>query len=219
MIRIAVLLSGRQGRGSNMESIARACASGEINGRIVLVLGNFSSSAALARAQALGLAADTLRSPGREATPADDEAYAAALLDRLEQAQPDLVCLAGYIRKVPLPVVRRYAGRMINIHNALLPAFGGQGMYGGNVHQAAIEYGVKVSGCTVHFVDEHYDTGPIISQSVVPVLDNDTAETLAARVLVAEHQAFPQAVALFAQGRLQIEARRVRVLGRDAHCL
>ncbi len=211
MIRIAVLLSGRHGRGSNMESIARACEAGAIDGRIVLVLGNFSSSPALARARELGLTADTLPSPGKHAAPEDEDAYADALLAALDTAQPDLVCLAGYIRKVPLAVVRRYAGRMINMHNALLPAFGGRGMYGANVHQAAIDYGVKVSGCTVHFVDEHYDTGPIILQSVVPVLDDDTADTLAARVLTAEHQAFPQAVAWFAQGRLRIEARRVRV--------
>lgn len=195
-----------------MESLARACDTGEIDGQIVLVLGNFRSSPALARASALGLTASTLGSPGRQAAPDDEDAYARALLDTLEQAQPDLVCLAGYIRKVPLPVVRRYQGRMINMHNALLPSFGGRGMFGANVHQAALDYGVKVSGCTVHFVDEHYDTGPIISQSVVPVLDDDTAETLAARVLAAEHQAFPAAVSLFAQGRLQIEARRVRVL-------
>lgn len=195
-----------------MESIARACETGAIDGRIVLVLGNFSSSPALARARDLGLTAHTLRSPGKDAAPAEEAAYAEALLEALNMVEPDLVCLAGYIRKVPLAVVRRYAGRMINMHNALLPAFGGQGMYGGNVHQAAIDYGVKVSGCTVHFVDEHYDTGPIILQSVVPVLDDDTADTLAARVLTAEHQAFPQAVALFAQGRLRIEARRVRVL-------
>ncbi len=212
MIRIAVLLSGRHGRGSNMESIARACEDGAIDGRVVLVLGNFSSSPALARAQSLGLTTDTLPSPGKHAAPADEDAYADALLAALDTVQPDLVCLAGYIRKVPDAVVRRYAGRMINMHNALLPAFGGRGMFGANVHQAAIDYGVKVSGCTVHFVDEHYDTGPIIVQSVVPVLDDDTADTLAARVLVAEHQAFPHAVSLFAQGRLQIEARRVRIL-------
>ncbi len=195
-----------------MESIARACSDGTITGHIALVLGNFSQSPALARARALGLTTGTLSSPGRNAAPADEDAYAEALLAALETAQPDLVCLAGYIRKVPDAVVRRYEGRMINMHNALLPAFGGRGMYGANVHQAALDYGVKVSGCTVHFVDEHYDTGPIISQSVVPVLDDDTADTLAARVLVAEHQAFPHAVSLFAQGRLRIEARRVRVL-------
>lgn len=195
-----------------MEALARACASGEIDGRIVLVLGNFRSSPALARASVLGLPADTLPSPGKDAAPEAEDVYAHALLDALDAAQPDLVCLAGYIRKVPLAVVRRYAGRMINMHNALLPSFGGRGMFGANVHQAALEYGVKISGCTVHFVDEQYDTGPIILQSVVPVLDDDTVETLAARVLAAEHQAFPAAVSLFAQGRLQREARRVRIL-------
>ena len=99
----------------------------------------------------------------------------------------------------------------MNTHPALLPAFGGQGMYGAHVHQAALDYGVKVSGCTVHFVDETYDTGPIILQSVVPVQDDDTAETLAARVLAAEHEAYPRAVALFADGRLRLEGRLVRV--------
>ncbi len=212
MIRIAVLLSGRHGRGSNMEAVARACQVGKIDGQIVQVLGNFAQSPALARARTLGLSTDTVPSPGKQASPAEEDAYADTLLSALDAVQPDLVCLAGYIRKVPLLVVRSYAGRMINMHNALLPAFGGRGMFGANVHQAALDYGVKVSGCTVHFVDEQYDTGPIILQSVVPVLDDDTAETLAARVLTAEHQAFPQAVSLFAQGRLRIEARRVRVL-------
>ena len=99
----------------------------------------------------------------------------------------------------------------MNIHAALLPAFGGQGMYGGRIHEAVLEYGAKVSGCTVHFVDEGYDTGPIICQSAVPVEEGDTPETLAARVLIAEHETYPRAVALFAAGRLSVEERRVRI--------
>lgn len=195
-----------------MESIARACAAGEIDGTVALVVGNFGSSPALARARGLGLRTGVVASPNKGALPGEEEAYGDALLGVLEEAGANLVCLAGFIRKVPLAVVRGYAGRMMNMHNALLPAFGGRGMYGANVHQAALEYGVKVSGCTVHFVDEQYDTGPIILQSVVPVLDDDTAETLGGRVLAAELEAFPRAVGLFASGRLVVEARRVRVV-------
>jgi phosphoribosylglycinamide formyltransferase-1 len=210
MIRIAILLSGRHGRGSNMQAIAEACADGRIHGRVAAVVGNYEESPALARARDLQVAASVVPSPAA-AGPAAEEAYGAALLKTLDAFQPDLVCLAGYIRKVPACVVSAYAGRMMNIHNALLPAFGGRGMFGRHVHQAVLDYGVKVSGCTVHFVDESYDTGPIILQSVVPVLDDDDAETLSARVLVAEHEAYPQAVSLFAAGRLIIKGRRVNV--------
>ena len=142
-----------------------------------------------------------------------EENYADALLTTLREAQTDLICLAGFMRKVPDAVVSAYAGRIMNIHAALLPAFGGKGMYGLHAHQAVLDYGAKVSGCTVHFVDESYDTGPIILQTPVPVEEDDTAETLAARVLAAEHEAYPRAVALFAQGRLIVQGRRVRISG------
>jgi phosphoribosylglycinamide formyltransferase-1 len=206
-IRIAVLLSGRSGRGSNMQAIAEACADGRIDGRVVLVLGNAAESPALARARELGLRAESL------STRQDGAAYADALRALLHDARIDLICLAGYMRKVPDPVVSAYAGRILNIHAALLPAFGGKGMYGHHAHQAVLDYGVKVSGCTVHFVDGDYDTGPIVLQTPVVVQEDDTVETLAARVLAAEHQAYPRAVALFAAGRLRLEGRRVRVAG------
>lgn len=212
MIRIAVLLSGAHGRGSNMESIARACRERRIDGEISLVAGNFAASPALARAGELGLPTRVVPSPPKAASASQEDDYGARLLNTLRHANPDLICLAGYIRRVPPPVVAAYAGRMMNMHNALLPSFGGRGMYGLHVHQAALDMGVKLSGCTVHFVDEHYDTGPIILQKAVPVEDDDTAQTLAARVLTAEHDAFPEAVSLFAQGRLRVEGRRVRVL-------
>ncbi len=212
MIQIAVLLSGAHGRGSNMESLARACRDGQIDGEICLVAGNFAASPALARARDLGLPTRVVPSPAKDAPESQEDDYGARLLSVLRAAHPDLVCLAGYIRRVPSPVVAAYAGRMMNMHNALLPSFGGRGMYGLHVHQAALDMGVKLSGCTVHFVDEQYDTGPIILQKAVPVEDDDTAQTLAARVLTAEHEAFPEAVALFAQGRLRVEGRRVRVL-------
>jgi phosphoribosylglycinamide formyltransferase-1 len=210
MIRIAVLLSGRHGRGSNMQAIADACADGRIQGRIVAVVGNFDSPA-LARARDLGLPATVLPSPAKGSEADAEAAYGEALQLLLAAADVDLICLAGYIRKVPPMIVSGYAGRIMNTHPALLPSFGGRGMYGINVHQAVLDYGAKVSGCTVHFVDESYDTGPIILQSVVLVYEDDTAQTLAARVLVAEHASFPQAVALFARGRLRIEGRRVHI--------
>lgn len=205
MIRIAILLSGRGGRGSNMQAIAQACADGRVAGRVVAVIGNFPDSPALARAAAMGLPAHALRSGG------DEAAYTDALLSLLSGLRPDLICLAGYMRKLPDAVVTAYVGRILNIHAALLPAFGGKGMYGHHIHQAVLDYGAKVSGCTVHFVDAGYDTGPIVLQSCVPVEEADTAETLAARVLMAEHDAYPRAVALFAAGRLTLDGRRVRV--------
>lgn len=205
-IRIAVLVSGH-GRGSNMAAIIDACQRGEIDGQVVLVIGTRSEAPALQRAAEKGV-------PTRVISPRNlsEEEYAQRLLHALNEAQVDLVCLAGYMRLLPLPVVQAYAGRVMNIHPALLPLFGGKGMYGEHVHRAVLESGMKVSGCTVHFVDEHYDTGPIIVQRCVPVEEDDTWETLAARVLVQEHQAYVQAVKLFAEGRLRIEGRRVRIL-------
>lgn len=204
-VQIAILLSGRYGRGSNMQAIANACTSDQIAGEVALVVGNFPDSPALARAEEMGLQTLMLSSKPAEKT------YAQALLAALADARIDLVCLAGYMRKVPDTVVSAYRGRLMNIHAALLPSFGGQGMYGVHIHEAVLEYGAKVSGCTVHFVDEQYDTGPIICQSAVPVEEGDTPETLAARVLVAEHETYPRAVALFAAGRLSAEGRRVRI--------
>jgi len=205
-VRIAILVSGH-GRGSNMAAIIDACQRGEIDGQVVLVIGTRREAPALQRAAEKGVCTRVI-SPRQ----LGEEEYAQRLLHALGEAQVDLVCLAGYMRLLPVPVVRAYAGRVMNIHPALLPLFGGKGMYGEHVHQAVLESGVKVSGCTVHFVDEHYDTGPIIVQRCVPVEEDDTWETLAARVLVQEHQAYVQAVKLFAEGRLRIEGRQVRIL-------
>ncbi len=191
-----------------MAAIAQACTDGRVDGRVTGVLSNFGDSPALTRAREMGLSAWAVSSRQEET------AYADALEAALWRTEADLVCLAGYMRKVPDEIVRAYAGRLMNVHAALLPAFGGKGMYGLHAHQAVLDYGAKVSGCTVHFVDESYDTGPIILQTPVPVEEDDTAETLAARVLAAEHKAYPQAVALFAEGRLTIEGRRVRIKSR-----
>ncbi|MDW8103915.1 MAG: phosphoribosylglycinamide formyltransferase [Armatimonadota bacterium] len=205
-IRIAILVSGH-GRGSNMAALIDACERGEIDGQVVLVIGTRGEAPALQRAAEKGVPTCVISPRGL-----DDEQYARRLLQALEEAQVDLVCLAGYMRLLPAPVVRAYAGRVMNIHPALLPLFGGKGMYGEHVHRAVLESGMKVSGCTVHFVDEHYDTGPIILQRCVPVEEDDTWESLAARVLEQEHQAYVQAVKLFAEGRLRLEGRRVRIL-------
>ena len=189
-----------------MQAIAEACTDGRIDGTVVAVVGNYADSPALARARELGLPASVVSSR------LEESAYADALVGLLRLYEVDLVCLAGYMRKVPDAVLGAYAGRMMNVHAALLPSFGGQGMYGQHIHQAVLDYGAKVSGCTVHFVDAGYDTGPVILQAAVPVEEGDTAETLAARVLVAEHRAYPQAVGLFAAGRLRVEGRRVKIL-------
>jgi len=189
-----------------MQAIAQACADGRVDGEVVAVVGNYADSPALARARELGLPASVISSR------MDEGAYADALLGLLRLYEVDLVCLAGYMRKVPDAVLSAYAGRMMNVHAALLPSFGGQGMYGQHIHQAVLDYGAKVSGCTVHFVDAGYDTGPVILQAAVPVEEDDTAETLAARVLAAEHRTYPAAVGLFAEGRLRVEGRRVKIL-------
>jgi len=205
-IRIAILVSGH-GRGSNMAAIIDACQRGEIDGQVVLVIGTRDEAPALQRATEKGVSTEVV-SPSK----LGEEEYARRLLQTLGDAQVDLVCLAGFMRLLPPPVVHAYAGRVMNIHPALLPLFGGKCMYGEHVHRAVLESGMKVSGCTVHFVDESYDTGPIILQRCVPVEEEDTWETLAARVLAQEHQAYVQAVKLFAQGRLRVEGRRVRIL-------
>jgi len=125
------------------------------------------------------------------------------------------VCLAGYMRKLSPLVISEYRWRIMNVHPALIPSFCGQGMYGHHVHEAVLGYGVKLSGVTVHFVDEGYDTGPIILQEAVPVEDGDTPDTLAARILPREHANYTRAIQLFAEGRLRVEGRWVRILPPD----
>ena len=195
-----------------MQAIADACRDGRIDGEIVAAVGNHAESPALQRARDQGIAAVTVASPRGVRTETAEADYAASLLGALRDAQVDTVLLAGYMLKIPDAVVTAYSGRIMNIHNALLPSFGGKGMYGEHVHKAVLAYGVKISGCTVHFVDGGYDTGPIILQKVVPVLDDDDWQTLAARVLEQEHLAYPEAVELFAEGRLVVEGRKVRLL-------
>lgn len=211
LLPIAVMVSGA-GRGSNLAALIEACASGQIPGRVALVIGTRSDAPALERARSAGSVVSVV-SPRKYES--DEAGYAAALLRVLQKQDIGLICLAGYMRHLPAPIVAVYPGRVMNIHPALLPLFGGQGMYGENVHRAVIESGMKVSGCTVHFVDNQYDGGPIITQRAVPVLDADTPQSLAARVLEQEHRAYAEAAQWFAEGRLTIEGRRVRVSGNE----
>lgn len=206
MINIAVLVSG-QGRGSNLQAIIDACKDGRIDGQVSVVIGTKGDAPAMDRARDNGITAVEVRPKSFNS---DDE-YAARLVEALNEHKTDLVCLAGYMRILPSKVINAYRWRIMNIHPGLIPLFCGKGMYGHHVHQSAVEYGVKVSGCTVHFVDEDYDTGPIIIQKCVPVEEGDTADTLAARVLVQEHKAYPEAIQLFAEGRLTVEGRVVHV--------
>lgn len=187
-MRLAVAVSGR---GSNLEALLRALGPGA-PARVVLVLSNRADAGALTRAAAHGVPAEVLGDP---ADPAD-------WLARLEAHAVDLVVLAGYLQLVPADVIARYRGRIVNVHPALLPAFGGRGMYGRQVHQAVLASGARESGATVHLVDEVYDRGPILAQARVPVLPGDDPERLAARVLEAEHRLLPAVVlAAAAAGR------------------
>ncbi len=204
-LALAILVSGT-GRGTNLQNLLDACAQGLIAGRVAVVIGTRADAPALERARQAGVAVSVV-SPRKYA---DDEAgYADALLRILRRHDVGLICLAGYMRRLPEAVIRAYRERTLNVHPALLPLFGGRGMYGENVHRAVLESGMKVSGCTVHFVDEQYDTGPIIAQTAVAVTDEDTPESLGARVLLEEHRAYARAVQLFAEGRLRIAGRRV----------
>jgi formyltetrahydrofolate-dependent phosphoribosylglycinamide formyltransferase len=179
-MRVAVAVSGR---GSNLEALLRALGD-DAPARVVLVVSNRADAAALARAREHGVPAEVLSQP----------ADATEWLDRLEHHRVDLLVLAGYLKLVPAAVIARYRDRILNVHPALLPAFGGRGMYGHRVHEAVLASGARESGATVHLVDEVYDRGRILAQGRVPVLPGDTAETLAARVLSVEHRLLPAAV-------------------------
>ena len=207
LLQIAVMVSGH-GRGTNLQALIDGCRSGEIPGEVSVVIGTRSDAPALERARSAGIRTVVISPRKYEG---DDEAYGAALLRVLHGAGAGLVCLAGYMRILPVSVVDAFRDRIMNVHPALLPHFGGRGMYGENVHRAVLDSGMRVSGATVHLVDESYDSGPIVHQIAVPVLDEDTPESLAARVLSAEHRAYTEAVRWFAEGRIRVEDRRVRI--------
>jgi phosphoribosylglycinamide formyltransferase-1 len=201
-VRLAVLLSGS---GTTLQNFIDRIADRRLAAEIVLVLASRADAGGLQRARAAGIAAAAV--PRKEYP--DVDAFNDALHAALAGCACDLILLAGFLS--PFQPRQRYASRVLNIHPALIPAFCGKGFYGERVHRAVLEAGVKISGCTVHFADEHYDHGPIILQGAVPVLDDDTVEALAARVHALENELYPEAVRLWAAGRLEVLGRRVRI--------
>lgn len=198
-IRLAVCVSGG---GTSLQNLIDLIAAGRLNARIVQVVADRPGVGAIARAEAAGVPVTV--ATRRKGAPAE---FTAAVFDPIRASGADLVLLAGFLAMVHIP--DDFVGRVINIHPTLIPSFCGKGFYGLHAHQAVLDYGAKVSGCTVHFADDTYDTGPIILQRAVPVLETDDAAALAARVFEQEREALPEAVALFAAGRLKIEGRRV----------
>jgi formyltetrahydrofolate-dependent phosphoribosylglycinamide formyltransferase len=201
-LRMVVLISGG---GTTLANLIATIRAGELDAEISLVVSSNPAAGGLTIAAEAGIATATLE---RRSYPSI-EAYSEALFDRCRAVRPHVVVMGGFLKLVRIP--DDFAGRVVNIHPSLIPAFCGHGFYGHRVHQAVLDYGAKLSGCTVHFVDNQYDHGPIILQRAVPVIDNDTAETLAARVFAAECQAYPQALRLLAAGRLRLDGRRARI--------
>ncbi|MGI6575536.1 MAG: phosphoribosylglycinamide formyltransferase [bacterium] len=199
-LRLAVLASGR---GTNLQAIINAIEAGELKAEISIIISNRKDAPALARGREHGINTYFL-DPALHKKPGS---YDQALVDLWRQYQVDVVLLAGFMRLLGKEAVKAYRQRILNIHPSLLPAFPGL-----NAQRQALAYGVKFSGCTVHFVDEGMDTGPIILQAVVPVLDTDDEETLAKRILKEEHRIYPEAVRLLAAGRLKVEGRKVKIL-------
>ncbi|HZU34724.1 MAG TPA: phosphoribosylglycinamide formyltransferase [Gemmataceae bacterium] len=204
-LRLAVLLSGS---GTTLQNLLDRIATGQLHARVVQVIANNPQAFGLTRAERAGVPTAIVE---RKACGTRAE-FSRRIFDLCRSAQTDLVCMAGFLQLLQIP--EDFRNRVLNIHPSLIPAFCGKGFHGLHVHHAALEMGVKVSGCTVHFADNEYDHGPIVLQRVVPVLDDDTPETLAARVFEQECEAYPEAIRLFAEGRLRLEGRRVRIVAR-----
>jgi len=202
--KLAVLLSGG---GTTLQNLIDKIDQGELDARVVVVVSSRNDAYGLVRARNHNIPTHVVASKQYKK---DWQRMSEKIDEVLEPYQPDLIVMAGFMCRYFFPP--KYNGRVMNIHPALIPAFCGEGWYGEKVHQAVLDYGVKVSGCTVHFADLEYDHGPIIVQRTVPVLDDDTTETLRKRVFEQECIAYPEAIQLFAEGRLKIEGRRVRVL-------
>lgn len=194
--RLGILISGR---GSNFMAIADAIAAHRLHAEIAVVISNRADAPGIAAAQERGLHAVAIASKGL-----DREAYDRQLIDELRASNVDLVCLAGYMRILSGHFIREFHQRILNIHPSLLPAFPGL-----DAQYQALEHGAKFSGCTVHFVEEGLDSGPIVSQAAVPVLADDTVESLSARILKEEHRIYPEAISLVLSGQYRIEGRRV----------
>ncbi|MFA9477802.1 phosphoribosylglycinamide formyltransferase [Phycisphaerales bacterium AB-hyl4] len=201
-IRLAVLISGG---GTTMQNLADLINVGQLNARISVVISSNDKAKGLERANNLKLPSFVVPRKGYDSP----EEFSDHVFSLIRDAKADLVCLAGFLSLLHIP--DDYQHRVINIHPALLPAFGGQGMYGQHVHQAVLDTGCKVTGCTVHFADNEYDRGPILIQRTCPVEDDDTPETLAGRVAEQEKLAYPEAIRLIAEGRVTIEGRRTRI--------
>jgi phosphoribosylglycinamide formyltransferase-1 len=201
--RIAVLISGG---GTTLKNLIDKIQAGRLQVQIALVISSSPGARGLQFARDAGIPTAVVQAKRF----ASQEEFSKAILDHCRAAKVDLVVMAGFLKRVT--IAADFANRVTNIHPGLIPAFCGHGFYGHHVHQAVIDYGAKLSGCTVHFADNQYDHGPVILQRAVPVLEDDTADTLAARVFEAECEAYPEAIQLIAQGRVRAEGRRVRIL-------
>jgi phosphoribosylglycinamide formyltransferase 1 len=201
-IKLAVLVSGS---GTTLQNLLDEIAAGRLNASLEIAIGSKAGLKGLERAAAARVMNFVVERSGFDSP----REFSKQVFRLIDDAGVDLVCLAGWLCLLDVP--DRYARRVMNIHPALLPSFGGKGMYGRRVHQAVIDHGCKVSGCTVHFVDAAYDEGPIILHRTCPVLDDDTAETLAARVFEEERVAYPEAIRLYGEKRLSVDGRRVKV--------
>ncbi len=202
-IRLAVLLSGG---GTTLQNLLDRILSGQLRAEVVAVVSNVADAFGLERARKVGIPTYVVE----RRLCASREEFSRRIFEPCRDASADLVCMGGFLQLVAIP--DDFTHRVMNIHPSLIPAFCGKGFYGERVHEAAIAMGVKVSGCTVHFADNEYDHGPIIVQRTVAVFNEDTAETLFDRVFIQECEAYPEAIRLFAEGRLRVEGRRVRVL-------
>jgi formyltetrahydrofolate-dependent phosphoribosylglycinamide formyltransferase len=204
-LRIAFFVSGN---GSLFENLTQRFRAGEADAETVVLISSSSDAFALQRAAKLGVPAVVIQ----RSDYADGNAFCAAILQALAKYNVNFVCLAGYMKMVPPELVRHYRNRILNIHPALIPAFCGKGMYGHFVHEAVLQAGVRISGVTVHLVDEEYDHGPIVLQRGVFVNYDDTADSLGERVHDVEYQIYMDAIKLFAQERIVVDARRTRIL-------
>ncbi len=207
-MNLGILISGR---GSNMEAILKAVKKQKIPVKPAVVISNNPNAVGLEIAQKLGVSTETVESRGFSGTRWEYDQRIIKTLYKYGVTEKDgLVCLAGFMRIISPEFIRKYKNRILNIHPAILPSFPGL-----HSQRQAVEYGVKYSGCTVHFVDEGVDTGPIILQSIVPVRDNDTEETLSRRILAKEHKIYPQAIKLVAEGKVKIVGRRTIITNQD----
>jgi phosphoribosylglycinamide formyltransferase-1 len=200
-MNIAIFASGR---GSNFQAILNAIDSGLLPAQIAVLISNKSDAGAMEIARAHNIPTQHL---SRKMF-SSEEALADAMLEVLEKNHGEFIALSGYMKKIPAQVIHQYRDRIVNIHPALLPSFGGEGMYGYRVHEAVIASGEKVSGATVHLVDEEYDRGPIVLQKTIAIAQNETPDSLAEKVLKIEHEIFPLALKAFAEGRVKVEGRK-----------